>query len=101
VITNMKIPVTALYGPDLQIAMGPVLRWVSGWQRHVQLSVGQRWSNKEALGMGWTLRLTCVPHSITLCVPGSAVQSDLWAHELFLLKQGFASHCIPGTRWPQ
>lgn len=56
-----------------------------------------------SLVTGWTLRLTCIPHtvSLTLYVQDSAIQSDPRGHESFLVKQGFARHCVSGRRWPQ
>ena len=65
VITNMKNPVMALYRTDLQIAVGPVLRCVLDWQKHLQRSAEKRWTNKESLVTGWTRRLTCIPHTIS------------------------------------
>lgn len=47
VITNMKNPVMALYGADLQIAVEPMLRCTLDWQKHLQLSMEKRWTNKR------------------------------------------------------
>lgn len=54
VITNLKVPVTALYSTNLQISLGPVLRSVSAWQKRLQLSMEKRWAKKESLVSGRT-----------------------------------------------